>query len=285
MDDLILITGASGQQGGAVARHLLKHGRKVRAFTRNPAKVEGIRNLGAEIAVGDLLDRTSLDAALKGIKKMFLVTTPYEAGVEVEAKQGIVAVDAAQAAGIEHLVFSSVGSAQRKTGIPHFESKWKVEQHIQKLGLKTTILRPVFFMENLGSPWFLPGIQSGTFSLPMASNRKLAMVTLENIGEYGAQAFLHPEKYLGTEIELAGDELTIPDALAMISAATGKKIAYQALPHEGAEKIFGEDFAIMFKWFDEVGYNPDFKYLEKQYGIPLIRFADYLKTAEWLKKV
>jgi uncharacterized protein YbjT (DUF2867 family) len=285
MNDLILVTGASGQQGGTVARHLLKQGQKVRVLARIPEKAEGLKKLGAEMVQGDLLNRASIDTALKGIKRMFLVTTPFEAGVETETQQGINAVEAAAAAGVEHLVFSSVGSAQRHTGIPHFESKWKVEQHIHKLGLKTTILRPVFFMENFGSPWFLPTLKTGTFSMPLPIDRKLAMVSVENIGELGAQAFLHPDKYIGAEIELAGDNLTIPNALDQISKATDKTFHYQPLPHEGADKIYGEDFAIMFKWFDEVGYNPDFAALKSKYGIRLITFSEYLKTAGWLKEL
>ncbi|MCX6639462.1 MAG: NmrA/HSCARG family protein [bacterium] len=285
MNDLILVTGATGQQGGIVARHLLKQGQKVRAFTRSPHKAEELKKLGAEVVQGDLLNRASIDAALKGVKRMFLVTTPYEAGVETETQQGINGVEAAAAAGVDHLVFSSVGSAQRNTGIPHFESKWKVEQRISKLGLKTTILRPVFFMENFGFPWFLPTLKTGTFGMPLPANRKLAMVSVENIGEFGAQAFIHPDKYIGAEIELAGDDLTIPNALELISKATGKTYHYQQLPHEGADKIYGDDFAIMFKWFDEVGYNPDFAGLKSKYGIRLIPFAEYLKTADWLKEL
>jgi uncharacterized protein YbjT (DUF2867 family) len=285
MSDLILITGATGQQGGAVAHHLLQHGQKVRALTRNPEKAESLKTLGAEIVKGDLLDRASLDAALKGIKRMFLVTTPFEAGMNAETQQGLNGADAAKAAGVDHLVFSSVGSAHRSTGIPHFESKWKVEQHIRQLGLRTTVLRPVFFMENFGSPWFLPTLQKGHFALPLSPSRKLAMVGLDNIGQVGAKAFLNPSTFIGHEIELASDDLTIPDALSLITKATGKAIAYQALPHEGADKIFGEDFAIMFKWFDEVGYNIDIPGLKTKYGLSPISFADYLKSATWLNKL
>jgi uncharacterized protein YbjT (DUF2867 family) len=285
MNDLILITGATGQQGGAVIRHLLKRGQKVRALTRNPQKADELKRLGAEVSQGDLSDRASLDNALTDIKKMFLVTTPYESGVDGEIQQGINGADAAKTAGVEHIVFTSVGSADRDTGIPHFESKWKVEQHIREISLNATFLRPVFFMENFGTPWFLPLLQKGTFALPLRSDRKLAMVSVNNIGEFGANAFIYPEKYIGQGIELAGDELSMSATISMISKATGKTIKYQALQHEGAEEIFGNDFALMFKWFDEVGYNPDILGLEKKHGIPLIRFADYLETATWLKHV
>jgi uncharacterized protein YbjT (DUF2867 family) len=285
MNEQILIIGASGQQGGAVMRRLIKQGKSVRALTRNSQKAEELKKLGAEVVLGDISDKASLEIALKGIKKMFLVTTPYEAGTVAETQQGLNAVDAAREAGVEHLVFSSVGSAHRKTGIPHFESKWKVEQHIRKYHLDATIIRPVFFMENFGSPWFLPAIQKGMLALPMKPDCKLALVAVENIGELAAKAFLNPDKYIGEEIDLAGDELTLPESLAIISSAARKTIAYQALPHKGSEKVFGHDFAMMFKWFDEVGYEADFAALRDKHGLNLIRFSEYIKAADWISKV
>jgi uncharacterized protein YbjT (DUF2867 family) len=281
----ILVAGATGQQGGAVARRLLSAGKKVRVLTRDPMKAAVLNGLGAEVAAGDLLDRASLDTALKGVRRMFLVTTPYEAGTDIETQQGIQAVEAAKAAGIEHIVYSSVGSAHRDTGIPHFESKWKVEQHIRRLGIPATILRPVFFMDNFGSPWFLPALQSGKMVMPLPATRKLAMVAVENIGEYGAAAFLRPEKYVGAEIELAGDDLTLPEAMALISEATGRTIAYEALPITQAEQAIGRDWMLMFKWFDEVGYLCQPEALRKKWGIPLSSFTEHVAKADWAKQL
>jgi uncharacterized protein YbjT (DUF2867 family) len=285
MNDLILVVGSTGRQGGAVARHLLKYGKKVRALTRHPQKAEELKMMGAEIVGGDLTDRISVEKALEGVKRMFLVTTPYEAGLEAEIAQGMTAVDTAKALGVEHLVFSSVGSAHRNTGIPHFETKWQIEQRIRQLGLKATILRPVFFMENFGAPRFFNMLQKGMVSLPLRANRKLAMIAVDNIGEYGAQAFINPDKFIGEQIELAGDELTFPEIVKMISEAAGKEIAYRVVPLQDADRMFGRESNIMYKWYDEVGYNPDMPGLERKYNIPLTKFADYLKTAPWVKQV
>lgn len=284
-DSPILVAGATGQQGGAVARHLLAAGKRVRALTRNPKKAAILKSLGAEVASGDLLDRASLTTALKSVKQMFLVTTPYESGTDVETEQGIQAVEAAKAAGIEHLVFSSVGSAHRNTGIPHFESKWKVEQRIQELGIPTTILRPVFFMDNFGSPWFLPAIKAGKVAMPMPSTRKLAMVAVENIGEYAAAAFMNSKKFLGEEIELAGDDLTIPEAMALVGKTTGRDIVYEALPIAQAEQAVGRDWMLMYKWFDEVGYICEPKALQKKWGISLTNFREHIAKADWVKQL
>ncbi len=281
----ILVTGATGQQGGAVARSLLRQGQKIRVLTRNMAKGEELRKMGAEVVVGDLTDTGSVKTALQGIKRVFLVTTPFEAGMETEVQQGITMVDAAKIAGVDHLVFSSVVSANRNTGIPHFETKWRVEQHIQKTGIPATILRPAFFMENFASPWMLPAIQKGKLVFPMQPNRRLQMIALKDIGEFGAAAFLRPKEFIGQVIELAGDELTIPDALDILSTSMRKKIQYEQLPDEQLENALGHDMAVMFRWFNKVGYNVDIPVLKKKWGINLTTFKEFISEAPWAKPV
>ena len=142
----ILVTGATGQQGGAVARELLERGFGVRALTRDPEKpvARELAERGAEVVRGDLDDRPSLERALEGVHGVFSVQQFFEAGYEGEVRQGSGLAEAAKAADVSHLVYSSVGSAHRDTGLPHFESKWEVEES----GVGYTILRPVFFMQN-----------------------------------------------------------------------------------------------------------------------------------------
>ena len=122
---LILVSGAPGQQGGSVARSLLGRGFGVRALTRDPDKSEAreLSDLGAEQVDGDLEDSSSIERVLDGVHGVFSVQQIMESGVEGEVRQGIQITDAAKAAGVEHYVYSSVGSAHRETGIPHFESK------------------------------------------------------------------------------------------------------------------------------------------------------------------
>lgn len=281
----ILVTGATGQQGGAVARALVQAGQKVRALTRHPEKGQELTKLGVEVIQGDLLDRPSLDTALRGVKKAFLVTTFAEAGMEAEVKQGITFIDAAKAAGVNHLVYSSVGSADQKTSIPHFETKWKVEQHIRQVAIPYTILRPVFFFENFGSPWMLPAIQQGKLIFPVRPNRKLQMIALQDIGAFAAAAFVRENQFLGHTIELAGDDLTLPGALAFLSLQTGKKIAYEQVPDDQLEKTVGHDFALMFRWFNEVGYQIDIDALKQRWGIPLTSFKEAVSKAPWVQKI
>lgn len=284
-NEAILITGATGQQGGAVARSLLRQGQKVRALTRDPAKAEELRKLGAEVIKGELTDRPSLEAALRGVKKAFLVTLFFEAGLEAEVRQGITMADAAKAAGVDHLVYTSVGSAARNTGVPHFETKWRVEEHIRKVGIPATILRPVWFMENFGAPWLAPMVKSGKVVLPIRTDHRLQMIALQDIGEFAAAAFLRPKDFIGQAIELAGDELTLPEAMKIISQATGKTVVYEQLPDEQSEKTWGHDFAVMFRWFNKVGYNVDIPGLQKRWGIPLTHFKDLVARAAWTKQL
>jgi hypothetical protein len=120
------------------------------------------------------------------------------------------------------------------------------------------------------------------FATSMHPDRKLAMVAVDNVGAYAASALIHPEKYIDHEIELAGDEISFPNAFSLISQVIGKEIQYRQLPQSESEKVFGHDFGVMFNWFEEVGYNPNITFLEKEYGIPLLRFKDYIKNAPWL---
>ena len=277
----ILVTGATGQQGGAVARALLAKGQKVRVMTRHPEKAASLAKAGAEVVQGDLTNQAILQMALRGVHGVFGMSTPFEAGMEAEVRQGIMLADAAKQAGIAHYVYTSVGSAHRNTGIPHFDSKLKVEQHIRQIGLPATILRPVWFMENFTT--FAKPSAEGVLMLPMKPARKLAMVALKDIGEFGAAAFMRPKDFLGQAIDLAGDELTMPETAALLTKAMGRPIRFQEFQMDQAEAAMGHDFATMFRWFNEVGYAINIPGLKQQFGIPLTTFVEWMKTMDWAR--
>lgn len=279
----ILITGATGQQGGALARDLLQKGYKVRAFTRSPEKAADLKQRGAEIAVGNFDDRASMEKALKGVQAAFLMGTPYEAGVEVEERQGLNFMDAVASSGLQYLVYTSVGSAHLKTGIPHFESKWHVEERIRSLGIAHCILRPVFFMDNISASWMLPALQSGKLVMPINPETPLQSVAVSDVGRISMDAFVNSDQYKGVEIDLAGDELTMPEFCRILSEAAGKTITYEAIPVEVAEPHVGRDFALMFRWFNEVGYSADIAALNKKYG--MTNFRDFVKTSPLVKLI
>jgi uncharacterized protein YbjT (DUF2867 family) len=248
----ILVTGATGTQGGAVIRHLREKGFPVRALTRNldTPKARALMNQpGLEIARGDYEDPSSLRSALDDVYGVFAVQTPYESGVEAETRQGITLVDAAHRSEISHFIYSSVGSADQSTGIPHFESKWKIEEHLRGTGMPYTIVRPVYFMENWLS--MKDQIAQGQLSLPLTPDTKLQQVAADDIGAFVTLAFEHPGKWHGTATDLAGDESSM-DQIAEIL-----QVKYAQMPWEDFEKNAGHEMTVMFKWFQDVGYRAD----------------------------
>ena len=183
----ILVTGATGQQGGALARLLLQKKHEVYALIRSTKsespKAQNLRNQGAKVVEGDLDKPDSLEQAMNGIDSVFLMGTWIEVGTEGETRRGKMMVDIAKEKNIEHIVYSSVVNADKNTGIPHFESKYKVEQHIKNSGIPYTIIGPTFFMDNLLS-YSLAGLQQGQVALPLSPSRILQQSAVENIAEF-----------------------------------------------------------------------------------------------------
>jgi uncharacterized protein YbjT (DUF2867 family) len=277
---VILVIGATGQQGGAVARSLLERGFGVRALTRDPDKPEAreFANLGAEIVGGDLEDASSIERVLDGVHGVFLVQQFMESGVEGEVRQGRKITDAAKAAGVEHYVYSSVGSAHRETGIPHFESKWEVEEHVRDSGVPYTVLRPVFFMQNW--EYMREPILGGTLPQPLDPDKPFQMVAVEDIGVFAAMAFESPDEWIGREVDLAGDELTMPEIADTFSRVIGSKVDYFQVPWEGFEEQMGEEYTVMYRWFNDHGYEADIPGLRKEHP-GLLSFEQYLRGHGW----
>ncbi len=277
----VLVVGSTGQQGGATARSLLKQGFAVRALTRNPEKREAreLAGRGAELARGDLDDRSSVEEALEGVHGVFSVQNFWETGYEREIEQGKRLVDAAKDAGVEHFVYSSVGSAHRETGIAHFDSKAEVEDYLRGSGMPYTILRPVFFMQN----WEMFGrdqILGGTFAQPLDPDRPLQMLDAEDIGVFATMAFENPEGWIGREVDLAGDEMTMPEVAATFSRVIGREVGYYQVPWDQFEEAAGEEAAVMYRWFNDHGYEADIAALREEHP-GLVTFERYLRTHGW----
>jgi|FEC22Drversion2_1045045.scaffolds.fasta_scaffold00908_16 uncharacterized protein YbjT (DUF2867 family) len=230
---IVLVAGATGQQGGAAAARLLADGWRVRALTRDPtsAAATALRDAGAEIVAGDMGDRGSLDAALRGVHGVFSVQPPgldeHFAPAD-EIRLGKSLLDGAKAAGIGHFVYSSVGGADRQSGIPHFESKWAIEQHVRASGLAFTILRPVSFMELLLSPFV--SLESSTLSFLLRPDTPMHWIAVDDIGAFVAMAFDRPGAFTGRALEITGDTASMADVARAVSAATGQPIAYAPYP-------------------------------------------------------
>lgn len=281
--ETVTVTGSTGQQGGAVARALLGAGYRVHAMTRKPDSpaAKSLEGAGASIVQGDLDDEASLRKAVQGSWGVFGLQNTWEAGVEKEEVQGKRLARVAKDAGVQHYVYTSVGSARRHTGIPHFENKARIEETIEGLGLPSwTVIRPAFFMDNLGGGWFKPGIDNGMLAVGIKPATKLQMIAVHDIGLWGRLAFERHDTLKGQAIELAGDELTMPEVAAILTRVLKRPITHVQVPIEDVRKA-SEDYALMLEWFDAVGYNADIRGNAAKYGIQPMRFEEWAAHAPW----
>jgi uncharacterized protein YbjT (DUF2867 family) len=262
----VLVTGATGNQGGAIARLLLSRGHRVRALTRKPSSpaVGKLKALGAEIAVGHMEDHDSMSRAMKGMNAVFSVSTPFESGPEAEKSQGITVANTAKHAGVRHLVYASVPRANTNTNIPHFESKALIERHIDSLNVPWTVLGPTFFMENLSGPYFRPELLEGHFSIPLPAGCKLQLICLEDVAAFGTRVFEQREHFLGKRIDIAGDELTPPVIADTLAHVIGRQISYRRKPIEHV-RAWSKDLALVYEWFEREGTQIDIFALKRDY--------------------
>ncbi|MCX4992537.1 MULTISPECIES: NmrA/HSCARG family protein [unclassified Streptomyces] len=242
-DRLVLVTGATGRQGGATTRRLLAAGRPVRALVRDataPA-AKALETAGAELVRGDFDDPSSLPAALEGAAALFAVPPgafgPSGSDAEREFARGRALIDAAAAAGIGHVVFTGVASTPGRPG--GSEGKQRIEDHLRERIRSVTVLRPVRFMSNyLGStPIGLDGIVHGVHRHIFPPDEPVQIIAVEDIAEFAALAFDHPDRFAGRSLELAGDAPTPAEAVAAISEATGAAVRYEQITHAEAAAL------------------------------------------------
>ena len=268
----VVVTGGTGKQGGAVVKSLLKRGHEVRAVTRSTdsAKARELANAGVTLVRASLEDTAALTKALEGATSLFAMTTPFGGGTQAETRQGVSAANAAKAAGA-HLVFTSVGSANRRTGVPHFDSKGEVEEHIAKIGVRATILAPVYFMENLH--FGKAQLAKGVYATPLPPARRLAQVAVADIGAVAVRLLEDPGRFAGKRFDLAGDDLAGNDVVAILSRITGRPFTYFQVPLDVIRQRMGEDGAKMYEWFDRVGFTVDRAALRREF--PDVAFHDF----------
>jgi uncharacterized protein YbjT (DUF2867 family) len=283
----ILVTGATGRQGGAVVRHLLARKMRVRALTRNPASARA-RALAAqhvELQEGDLDDVESLKRAMIGAHGVYSVQDFWTVGAQREIQQGKNVADAALATGVEHFVFSSVGGAERGSRIDHFESKGVVERYIRARGLPATILRPASFMENYYIPAVEKGLLKGKLVDAVRADTPYQTIATDDIGKFVAIAFTRPDEFLGVELEIAGSELTNRQAAEVFARVIGRPVRFKKLPMPIVRVALGKEFFQMFRWFNERGYQADVEGLRQRYPeLKLRTLEDWLREEGWENK-
>ena len=250
---LIVVTGATGRQGGAVSRHLLTAGWQVRAVTRNPTSkgAQALAASGVAVVQGDMGEAASLRPIFAGAYGVYSVQNPYISGPEAEVRQGTTVADVAKEVGVQHLVYGSAGTGRPGTGIPSWETKLQIEAHLQALGLPLTILRPTAFMELMTDPTFFPAV--GTWHVMwrlMGATRPLPWLCTEDLGAIAAHAFATPERFIGRDLTLASDVQSLAQCRALYRAVRGRKPRRVPLPIWLFERLgfVGRDLSRMWRW-------------------------------------
>ncbi len=269
-------------QGGVVVQSLLNRGATVRGVTRSPEGARGValRAAGVALVSASMSDEAALAEGMAGADGVFALTSPFEGGPEDEIVQGRALIQAATRAGVAHFLFSSVGSADQSTGVPHFDSKYEVEKMLAASGLGHTILRPAYFMENVLGQSSLERLRAGTFALPMSPDRLLQQVCAPDYGQVAAEVLLNPDRFIGRAIDVASDAVTGRETAAALGAATNRKVDYEQTPFEtlgGPES----DMRRMFEWFESTGYRADIDALRQEF--PDVRWHRYGAWAETVR--
>jgi len=278
---VIVVAGATGTQGGAVARELNARGYVVRGLTRNPDSdtARALSALGIEMVRGDFDDAESLDAALSGAYGAFSVQQYRGVGVDGEIRQGRAFADAAKRAGVEHFVYTSVAKATLGTGVPQFESKLVIEDYIRSIDIPYTIIRPASFMSSFEASRE-ETLSEGEFWGPLPPDLARVYIAPRDIGKFAAEAFDNPQDWLGTASSIAGDRISYADIAAAMSTVTGASIEYHQIPWEEYSATATETAISRERWYMENTDPVDVDVLRREYPW-LLSFEDYLREAGW----
>ncbi|NNG25465.1 NmrA/HSCARG family protein [Telluria aromaticivorans] len=232
----IVVFGATGQQGGSVAKALLSAGWPVRAMVRDvtSAKATALCDAGAELVQGSYADSDAIRAAMRGAHGVFSVQQSSPSGQvtdEEEVRFGKAIADLAVECGVTHLVYSSGAAVSDKpTGMGHFDSKMRIEAHVRSLPIKATIIRPVAFIDMLVMPGF--GLDEGRFNFFMQPDQSIQLLAVEDIGKFVEPIFADPDRFGGQTFDIASDEVTGKELEALFSEAAGRPIPYARFSDE-----------------------------------------------------
>ncbi|HEU4861094.1 MAG TPA: NmrA/HSCARG family protein [Chitinophagaceae bacterium] len=273
----IFVTGATGNQGGAVVRNLLSKGFYVKALVRKPAAAKLSPQDSLEIIKGDLNDPASYCSHLKNVDGVFC-NLVYKYGIDKEIKQGIELVNASKENNIEHFVYSSVIGCDLNTGIPHWDSKLKIEDYLNASGMSYTILRPASLYENMLIPQVKSRILKGKLMLPTQKNTVQQFISSEDIGKIAALIFSDLEKYRGRTITLAAEQMNGEQLASTFSKAMGREIRFQQLPMFITRLVMGRDLTKMFRWVNnnDACFVKDMQALQNE-------FPGMLSLEEWIR--
>ena len=282
-DQVILVSGATGTQGGAVARELVSRGYTVRGLTRNPDSESSseLSALGVQMVRGNFDDPASLDAALEGAYGAFSVQQYRGVGVEGEIRQSKAFADAAKRAGVEHFVYTSVLFARLGTGVPQFESKREIEDYVRSLGIPYSIVRPSGFMSNLEG--VREAVTEGIYRTPFPPEFSPYFIAPSDIGRIVAEAFDHPNEWIGRELAIAGEQLAYSDLTATMGRLLGIPVAYEQIPWEEYTATATPVAISREAWYLQNPVSVDMEGLSREFPW-LLSVEEYLVSEGWAER-
>lgn len=295
---LILVTGATGAQGGAAARELLETGWRVRIFTRDPdgPAAQALICSGAEVAAGDLDDAASLATALQGVHGVFSVQVPDARGTDSERRHGFALVELARAAGVDHFVHTSVCEAGKHTAFPRWESgywwqkywtdKWDVEEAVRTAGFTHwTVLKPAFMMDNFAQPkarHMFPHLQQGTILTALEPTTRMQLIAAADVGALARAAFAAPTTFSHKNIDLAAEALTMDEVAATLAQVLGKPVSARSVnPAQAIEAGLFHGWVRSQEWTNAVGYRADIARLNAMLGAEGLALTPF---AQWVER-
>lgn len=278
----VLVAGATGRQGGAVAHALLAAGHHVRALTRNLAhpSAERLMRRGARLAWASFDNAEIIEESAQNVDAIFAMTSPFESGTDAEIRHGVLLADVAKRVGVKHLVYSSTEAASQRTGVAHFDSKYEVEQYIRAIGVPYTIVAPVFFMENFVTRRYLDHFRDNRLPMPLGASKKLQQVAIADIGRFVTLVLERGAALQGKRIAIASDELTGIETAATLARVVGRPIVYEEQsPSAVAEydKVLGATF----EWIAGNESGADVAELRKQFDIGWHTLDGWAKQQDW----
>jgi uncharacterized protein YbjT (DUF2867 family) len=262
----VLVVGATGLQGSAVARALLQGGHRVRAMTRNLAHpvAEALRLRGARLAWADLEQPDRVAEAMDGVDAVYAITTPRQHGTAAETRHGLMLAQAAAEQGVAHFIYSSLVGSASLTGVPNFDSKHEVELFLQAGQVPHTVISAAFFMENLLLPPWVGFLRQGILSVPLPAGRKLQQLAIGDLGRFVRLVLERRDPFLNRRLSVASDELSPIEMAALLARIIGQRVEH-AVPDTALLAQRSEAMAGMFSWLERNGGDADVVALRREY--------------------
>ncbi len=287
----VLLIGVTGGTGGNVVKGFLEQGvTNLRAITRKidlkRPSLSKLSDAGVELFEANLDDEDSLTAAFAGISAVYCHATSADSAKPdpLEIERAYRVAQAAKKANIKHFVYNSAGGADRNSGISHIEQKYKVEQ-ILKQAVPTTMLRACLFMEEFWKKYTRPSILKGVFRFSIQPDKPLHLITTKDMGRIAAYVIKNPSKYIGQEIELAGDVLTPKQMAEAFSKAQGIPVVHKEIPAWIFLLLLRKELFDLIQWYRTKGYQADVKRLrEEEFPGLLTTFNEFLEETNWVNE-